>query len=152
MVFENLPGQNYEDVFGLQVIASHDDYVDGYNKRLLIGATTLSLEQVVTLIHDNGGLAIAAHIDRESFSIVGQLGFVPGDLPLDAVEISARGVNADAVPERCIGFPMVTGSDAHHLEDIGRVRTTLTAAEATFEEFGLALKGVDGRAVEINGV
>ena len=151
VVFENLPGTNFEDVFGPQVIASHDDYVEGYNNRLLIGATTLSLEQVVDLIHDNGGLAIAAHVDRESFSIIGQLGFVPGDLPLDAIEISARAVESGKLPEGCERFTLLTGSDAHRLEEIGRVRSRLLAAAASFEELGLALRGERGRALTIDG-
>ena len=151
VIFEHLPGENYEDVFGPQIIASHDDYVEGYNNRLLIGATTLSIEQVVDLIHENSGLAIAAHVDRASYSLISQLGFVPRELALDAIEISATAAECGEVPQGCEGFPVVTGSDAHRLAEIGSVRTTLMAAEASFEELGLALRHEDGRAVAING-
>ena len=36
-----------------------------------------SVDDVVGLIHRYGGLALAAHIDRRSFGVIGQLGFFP---------------------------------------------------------------------------
>ena len=49
----------------------------GFNASLLAGATSWTVERAVDEIHRAGGLAIAAHVDRERFGIVGQLGFVP---------------------------------------------------------------------------
>ena len=46
------------------------------SERLLIGATVLPLQRIVSEIQGLGGLAVAAHIDRESFGLLGQLGFV----------------------------------------------------------------------------
>jgi hypothetical protein len=66
------------------------DNVLGSTAKLLIGATSFTLEQTVNAIHDCGGLAIASHIDRQRFGLVGQLGFIPDGLPLDAVEVSPR--------------------------------------------------------------
>jgi predicted metal-dependent phosphoesterase TrpH len=91
LVYQNLqPGKNDEDTFGIQVMANELDEVEGINKRLLIGATSLGVEQVVDGIHERQGLAIAAHIDRESFSLISQLGLIPEGLNLDALEISKR--------------------------------------------------------------
>lgn len=89
IVYENLQlGENDEEVFGMQVIVNEKDEVLDFNKRLLIGATRLSVNKIVETIHSLGGLAIAAHIDREGFGIIGQLGFIPPELKLDALEIS----------------------------------------------------------------
>ena len=90
VVYNNLPGENDEASFGYQVVVNEKGEVVHFNKRLLIGATTLSLGKIVDLIHSFNGLAIASHIDREAYSIIGQLGFIPQGLALDALELSPR--------------------------------------------------------------
>lgn len=142
-----MPGENDEDLFGIQVVANEKDEVERINNRLLMGATQLSLEQIVSEIHKRQGLAIAAHIDRMSFSIPSQLGFIPPDLLLDGLEISKHTPLAKAreeIPE-CRRFPVITSSDAHFLEEIGQCRTCFKAERAEFAELKLALTGQKGR-------
>src|SRR5512140_992137 len=122
-IYRHLAGRNDEHSFGLQVIADDEDGVTGFCDRLLIAATTLPAEAIATAARSAKGesLVIAAHVDREAFSIIGQLGFIPPGLSLDAVEVSAR-MTADEVRERfpdCRKYPVVTGSDAHAPGDIG---------------------------------
>ena len=140
-----LPGENDEDLFGLQVVANEKDEVERINNRLLIGATQLSLDQIVAEIHKRQGLAIAAHIDRMSFSIPSQLGFIPPDLLLDGLEISKHTPISEAreeIPE-CKRFPVITSSDAHFLEEIGQCRTYFEAERAGFKELRSALSGLE---------
>jgi len=150
LVYDHLqPGENDEAAFGMQVVVNAEDEVLDLNKRLLIGATDLSLDRIVALIHDFQGIAIASHIDREGFGIIGQLGFIPPDAGLDALEISSR-ISAEKAIElfgRYRSIPWITSSDAHELEDIGRKTVGLHMHHATFEEFRLALKGAEGRRV-----
>jgi predicted metal-dependent phosphoesterase TrpH len=146
-VYENLAGENNEDVFGEQIIANEFDEVEGYNKRLLIGATALTIKTLVDEIHKRNGLAIAAHVDRQAFSIIGQLGFIPPDLELDALEISAN-INRSRAVERfpeINKFPLITSSDAHFLQDIGKVKTSFLLEEPTLNEIKKALIVEDGR-------
>jgi len=149
VVYENLPGQNNEDVFGMQVLVNEDEEVLGFNKRLLIGATDLSVNRIVELIHSFNGLAVASHIDREGFGIIGQLGFIPEGVEFDALEISYRTSRARAL--EMFGLykhvPWITSSDAHSLEDIGRKTTGFVMEHAAFEEMRLALRGTEGRKV-----
>lgn len=140
LVYENLPSENDEAAFGPQTIVDENDEVVGRSTRLLIGASELSLKQVVDAIHDFGGLAVAAHIDRQSFGLVGQLGLVPERLGLDALEVSPKGS-----AKSWHGLPMVTSSDAHVLNDIGKSRTVFHARAANTEEIGKALRREDGR-------
>ena len=66
-------------------------------------ATPLDLTETVDLIHREGGLAIAAHMDRKAFSVFSQLGFFPEDAGFDGVEVSrwtARGFAAAALSSR----------------------------------------------------
>ena len=92
---------------------------------------------------------MAAHIDRRSFGVIGQLGFFPDDAGFDAVELS-RHVAPGSEREdefRGHGLPIVHSSDAHYLADIGAARTALTVAEPSFDELVLALRGDEGRSV-----
>jgi hypothetical protein len=105
---------------GDQVIVDAADYVTGFSPRCLFGATLFSVHEAVALIHRHGGLAIACHIDRDSFSIISQLGFIPPGLGLEAVEVSSR-LSPDEArrqfgpPDR---LPIVRFSDAHKPEEI----------------------------------
>jgi hypothetical protein len=144
LVYENLAGQNDENVFGSQVVVDQWGQSIGVNTRLLMGATSLALEQVVEAIHDFGGLAVAAHIDRPSFGLIGQLGFIPDGLKLDALEAS---------PRSALGgwdeFPVIASSDAHSLKDVGARSTWFFMEEASFSEIRRALCGENGRGVSV---
>lgn len=149
-VYANLQGLNDEDAFGLQPIVNETEEVEGFNERLLIGATEIPLEDLVSRIHEYGGLAIAAHIDRPSFSVIGQLGFIPAHVPFDALEISARlGIQRgrEKFPELS-GYAFVTSSDAHFIPDIGAACTRMVLEKPCFAEVAMALKKQGGRYIE----
>jgi len=150
LVYENLqPGENDEDLFGIQVVANEFDEVEEINKRLLMGATLLSLDDVISAIHERGGLAVAAHVDRASFSILSQLGFIPQGLNLDAVEISKRLTLKEARVrfKQYEWVPFITASDAHFTEEIGASPTCLKVARKDIRELRLALAGQAERKV-----
>ncbi|MFH1082550.1 MAG: PHP domain-containing protein [Pseudomonadota bacterium] len=150
LVYDHLqPGENDDDLFGIQVIANEFDEVEGINRRLLIGATSLGLSEVVDAIHRLDGLAVAAHIDREAFSVIGQLGFIPEDLALDAVEIS-RNMTLETAQEHFKEykrFAFVTSSDAHDVPEVGTRPTNFLMAGPELAELRLALKGTGGRKI-----
>ena len=149
IVYEHLHGENNTEAFGLQVVVNEDHDVLGFNNRLLAGATELSVEQVVDSICGLEGLAIAAHVDRETFGILGQLGFVPEELRLDALELSRNTSLEEArrrFPEYA-GYAFVRSSDAHSATDIGKVWTSLLLYEPSTREIKKALRGEDGRRV-----
>jgi PHP family Zn ribbon phosphoesterase len=130
IIYDNLKGINIEDFYGEQVIVNEYDEVVGFNNRLLIGATNLSVDKIVDVIHELNGLAIAAHIDRESFSIIGQLGFIPDSLHFDALEISSK----DKLPVNIKPIPLISSSDAHTLSAIGSRFTLFFMKNTSFEE------------------
>jgi len=147
-IYDNLPGKNNEDLFGVQAIVNSLDEVEGFNERLLIGATRLSLEESLEAIKDLEGLAIASHIDREAFSLISQLGFVAPTMAFDALEL-ARLTREEArnTISGCNYFPLVYSSDAHRLCDIGRRTTKLRLEKATFAEIKMALCGKERRCI-----
>ena len=145
IIYENLPGQNDEEAFGPQLVVDEHGNVVGKNHKLLIGATTLTLEQIIDEIHKQAGLAVASHIDRQRFSLIGQLGYIPNGLKLDAVEVSA----ATSVKQE-YDYPVVTSSDAHFLEDIGRRSTCFMIEDISVREIEKALRSEMGRMVVLN--
>lgn len=147
IVYRNLPGKNDKDAFGMQVIVNDKEEVMGFSERLLIGATTIPLEDIILSIHAFGGLAIASHIDRESFSILGQLGFIPENLGLDALEISPNITMVDAKKKYPQNYPIVSSSDAHYPRDIGKSFTSFLLEDGTLCEIKKALKEMDGRKI-----
>jgi PHP family Zn ribbon phosphoesterase len=149
LVYAHLDGKNRPELFGHQIVATEADEVFAENPRLLIGATDLSLADIVRLAHELSGLCIAAHVDRPANGIIHQLGFIPPDLELDGVEVSYR-FPLGGIRERlpAIGaLPCITASDAHLLEDIGRAYCVLRMAAPTFSELALTIKGQHGRGV-----
>jgi predicted metal-dependent phosphoesterase TrpH len=151
LIYNHLqPGENNDDLFGMQVIANEFDEVEGFNRRLLIGATSLGLSKVVAAIHSLNGLAVAAHIDRQAFSVVSQLGFIPDDLHLDAVEVSGRItlIQAGARFKEYERFAFITSSDAHDIQEVGISPTRFLMAQPDIAELKLALKGTGGRKIE----
>lgn len=149
LIDQNLQGENNAELFGQQCVCDEYDAILGWETKLLIGATGLGVEEIVESIHRLGGLAIASHVDRDSFSILSQLGFVPEGLQIDALEVSPRHSveeARDCFPQTR-DYPLVRFSDAHRLEEIGIAFTTFTAVSPCVTELGKALLGREGREV-----
>ena len=109
------------------------------------------MQEIIAGIHGEGGIAIAAHVDRESFSVIGQLGFIDPSFAFDALEFTPRtglGKARQCHPDLA-RYPFISSSDAHFIGDIGRGWTEMLLAEASFREVRLALAGGKGR--RING-
>jgi PHP family Zn ribbon phosphoesterase len=138
MVQAGLEGLNDPEAWGDQILVDARDQPVGIEERLLSGASALSAEAAVRGILDLGGLAIASHVDRPAFSLAQQLGFIPPELPLDAVELSFH-FRGDRAAYRAFGFPLVSFSDAHFPEEIGRSRTLFRVGEPSVAELRQAL-------------
>lgn len=149
LVYGHLSGKNDPKVFGLQVVANEFDEVDGFQDKLLIGAVDLSIDQVVNEIHRLGGLAVASHIDRESYSVIGQLGFIPTTIRFDALEISSNISDAEATSrfQQYQQYTFVRNSDAHFLADIGKAVSEYLLEEPSFSEIAKAFRREGGRKV-----
>jgi len=73
-VHKNLPGKNDPENIGMQVIVNEKEEVLGFEDKLLIGATTIPLEEIIRQIHILDGMAIAAHIDYTRRYRIGSAG------------------------------------------------------------------------------
>ncbi len=123
--------------------------VIGRETRMLAASSALSLAGAISLIHGQGGLAVAAHVNRPCFSVLSQLGLFPAEAGFDAVEIFGKS-RAPPLPETVAGrgLPVISSSDSHFLADIGSGRTSLLMREPGFAELCKAIKGMEGRRIE----
>ncbi|MBF0531411.1 MAG: PHP domain-containing protein [Deltaproteobacteria bacterium] len=150
LVYDHLPPRtNRPEIFGDQIIANEDDEVEGFNDRLLITATNLDLNAVVAAIHQLNGLAVASHVDRETFGLLGQLGFLPPDLQADGLEISSLSPidRFLTTHPNLIDWPMIRGSDAHYFPDLGAAWTEFFMERPELSEIALALQHRAGRKI-----
>lgn len=127
------------DIFGDQVVIDRDENIIREIDHFLPAALNASIDEVESAAHSHGALFIPAHIDKPSMSILSQLGFIPDDLFIDAVEVIR------SVPN--LLFPVIRNSDAHIPEHIGRRYTDYMLENASFDELSKALKGEDGRFI-----
>lgn len=140
--------QHYYSFFGEQPLLDAAGEKTGTETAALAYATPLDLDETVGLIHEAGGLAIAAHVDRKSFSVYSQLGFFPKGTKFDAVEVS-RHLASDSprfAEIAALGLAVTGSSDGHFVEEIGRGCTELRLAAPTFAELALALAGAEERS------
>lgn len=134
----NLPDAVNEAEIQEQVIVNEFDEVEGFYTKSLFNAVNLRTEDIIKLIHTNNGLSIAAHIDRPSFSVISQLGFIPDEVGFDALEISPNLDMKKAYekyPEYSGKYKVVKGSDSHSLSMIGSVYTEFDGKSNKFSEF-----------------
>jgi len=149
-VYKSLSGKNKDEIFGYQLIVNEKDIIVGKNDRLLIGSIDMEIERLVKKVHKLDGLIIPSHIDRESFSIISQLGYLP-EIDFDALEITER-YSLDYLKEKFNfkrDYSLIMSSDAHYIEDIGKRHTEFFIEELSFDEIRFALYNRKDRKVRI---
>lgn len=108
--------KNRPEIFGDQLYMDENDEIIGTEEKLLVSATALSVYDIFGLAQKFGGIAVPAHIDRSSYSIISNLGFIPPDISAPALEITDSG-REKLMPDYP-GRIILTNSDAHYLENI----------------------------------
>jgi 3',5'-nucleoside bisphosphate phosphatase len=133
-VYNRLPPiANDAEYFGDQVVVDEKGVIIRSEERLLLNSSSISLDEAVLWIKERGGLAIPSHIDGSAFGIVSQLGYVPEDVPFDALEVERMDKVKDIIDFILAkDLPLVSFSDAHYLKDIGKRRTLLDMEELSY--------------------
>ncbi len=150
IIYEHLPDvKNDPEFFGDQVIVDADESILGFEEKMLIQSIDMEIEEVIARTHEFNGLAFFSHIDRDSFSVLSQLGFIPPGTMADGAEISAAMTLREArerFPEYA-GMPFITNSDAHYIKDIGSAYTEFLMESVSVAEIRKALRNEDGRSI-----
>jgi PHP family Zn ribbon phosphoesterase len=147
---ENLPDiLNDTGRFGYQIQIDREQNVIYEEPKFLPAALHKTIEEVSEKVHSLNGLFIPAHIDRQKFSIPSQLGFIPFDLDIDAVEISCNTTREDYLSKNKYlqQKTFIQSSDAHYPHQIGSACCWFNMQSICFDEIKLALHQKEGRSV-----
>lgn len=118
IVHDHLPPlKNKSKIFGEQLLFNKEDEVIGHYDRFLATATDLSIDEICQLCKDLGGVAIPAHVDRPSYSILSNLGLFPEELQITTIEVS-KYVSYEAMVNKYPQYRVIQSSDAHDLESL----------------------------------
>ena len=151
LVDAHLPDlENDIEHFGEQFVVDETGEFIRRETQLLLTSVALSLEDAIGRVSAIGGLAIPAHVNRPAFGLIANLGFVPVDVKIEALEVSRHLNVADAVTKfpQIKGYPLVQGGDAHRLDEL--LGANVFELEApTVAELRMALRGTDGRLFHV---
>lgn len=112
--------KNREEIFGQQLVMDEADTVLGKEERLLIAASSVSIDSLPDLIKEYGGVCCPAHINRESYSILSSLGDFPPGLNVNAFELTPDADEKFYLEKYAYlkEKRLLRGSDAHYLENM----------------------------------
>lgn len=143
---------NDAERFGAQFIVDAEDNFIAEKPELLLSSLKVGVAEISEQVKNIGGLCIASHIDRPVYSIISQLGFIPPDVELAAVEIS-RNMSVEHAKQRipAIGsLPVITASDAHVMDDfVAGPKTAFYLEQPTLGEIRQALLAQNMRKVVV---
>lgn len=136
---------NNPDKFGYQLVINEAEEVLQEVEYLLINALAASIEEVEVEVHRLDGIFIPAHINKMQNSVLSQLGFLPPGLRVDALELSAH-TTIPAFLEKnkyLAAYPFIQSSDAHIVEDVGKIDTVLQLNSVDFTAIKNALHSLN---------
>jgi hypothetical protein len=115
-----VPFPNDPEKTGDQVYVDEEDNIEGEVEYYLINPLDLSVDDIGPKVAGYGGITIPAHIDRAAFSMFSQLGaVVPGPwAALECTRIPPAAPGGAALDT--LAYPLITSSDAHYPEHVGR--------------------------------
>ena len=142
---------NAPERFGYQVVADEEDQILYEEKKLLLSALDQPIDKIEQQVRTLHGIFIPAHIDKPRFSLLSQLGFIPPDLPFDALELSPHTSPRAFLQsnKHLSGNPFIQSSDAHYPDDFCKAATYFNMPGRSFREIRMALDGVDGRSADL---
>jgi hypothetical protein len=142
-IYPLLPDRpNEPTYFGDQVIVDKDETIVGSEPKLLVNSLDLGFNEAVALVRAHGGLPVPAHVDRDAYGLIAQLGFVPEGVTFDLVETLTG-----ELPDGFGDAVSICSSDAHQPDQIGQRTTIFDMNDATICEMILAAQRIDGRSV-----
>lgn len=120
-VYSNMPLIPHRpDIFGEQIIMNSNDIEISKESYLLLNATNISVNDILSTTNKYNGTAFPAHIDRSSYSVISSLGDIPPEAGFNTIEISTKG----NIEKMKLLHPIIKdkliliNSDSHYLESL----------------------------------
>lgn len=121
------PVQNKPEIFGEQFILNEKDETIGSLDKLLINAANLSIDQLIQILPSYRGIAVPAHVDKNSYSIIANLGFLPEEYHFSCIEVKNPPFSYE------FSGNVITNSDAHYLEHIAERERSIDVKEKSIQ-------------------
>lgn len=140
--------KNNPNIFGNQFVVNAKDDVIRDEETLLINSVDISVDDIYKEVKKYSGVAIPAHIDKESNGIVSVLGTIP-DCGFSTFEIFDRNKKDEFLNRFSVlnNARFVSNSDAHYLWDINEkvnhfdILSDLTDVKSVIKELFTYLRG-----------
>lgn len=125
------PVKNRPEIFGDQIIMDEGDGITGTQELLLTTASGISIENAVQIVGEYGGICYPAHIDRNSYSVISNLGMITPEMNFNAVEMTEKANQNEYKKKYPIikNMPVFVSSDAHYLENMNEAKHTINVPE-----------------------
>ena len=128
------PLKNRIDVFGHQTVLDETDKPVREIEAMLLVAARISASHIIRAARKLGAVVYPAHIDRDSYSIISNLGSIPEEYAFNMIEIS-KAAAIDWYKKDYKNYTIIQSSDAHYLEDIAEREHLMEKEE--FERIGI---------------
>ncbi|MEG0179765.1 MAG: PHP domain-containing protein [Oscillospiraceae bacterium] len=121
MLYDGLASFEYDgNIWGKQLIVNEDDEIEGTLDKLLTSASALNIYETKAYAEGLGGIAVPAHAEKDSYSLLSVLGFCPSDLDFECIEMR-NPCKYEALAQKQFlpaNKPIITSSDAHCIDNI----------------------------------
>lgn len=132
IILKNLPKIDINTkIWGKQIIMDSLDRKIGLIDNLLTTSTTFSVEEIFDIVKSFKGVVVPAHIDRGSYSIISNLGFIPNSLNVKTVEVMKK-ENFKKLKLENLNY--IISSDAHSLGNILERKFFIDLKDLTLDE------------------
>lgn len=124
--------ENDPDIFGSQLLADENGQVTGSDSAFLVGSCDIGAYEIVPLAAQYGGVAFPAHLNRDSFSILSNLGLWDADMGFTLVEVTPDCPDSFFTDTPGLAdLRHITGCNARTLDQIPPYRQMMELPERT---------------------
>jgi len=118
------------ELMGYEIVVDENDNFQRLEDRFYGVALQISLNDLVGMICEHGGIPVYAHIERR-FGVLYQLGIFPKDERVKIAEARTKQGWEDAIRS---GLVVMSNSDAHNPDEIGCRFTRFAVETLSFQE------------------
>lgn len=125
------PVKNKPKIFGNQYYTDEFDNVLKEEEILLITASSLTISQMTEKVKEYGGICYPAHIDRDSYSVISNLGMIDKSFGFTIAEIYDKSKTELLKTTHPLlnNMTVLHSSDAHYLDRLKEPENTVNLKE-----------------------
>lgn len=127
--------QNSKISFGDQLVVDADDNILFEETSFLLGATSISIDNISEIVKNYNGIIIPAHVDRAHFSLLSNLGYIPDYCGFNTAEIKYKEAvdNLKVKHDYLNKCKIIHNSDAHSLDNLSLAENFIEVSEKSIK-------------------